>query len=78
MVEGKEKFVFFEGPPTPTVNPGIHHLEARAFKDIILDIKLCGILRASERRLGYTGLPVELQSREKLGLNSKNYRRIRV
>jgi len=33
--EGKKNFVFFEGPPTANGRPGIHHVEARAFKDII-------------------------------------------
>jgi isoleucyl-tRNA synthetase len=32
----KEKFVFYEGPPFANGLPGIHHLLARAFKDIIL------------------------------------------
>ena len=29
------EFIFFEGPPTANGTPGIHHLEARAFKDAI-------------------------------------------
>ena len=33
--KGKKNFVFFEGPPTANGRPGIHHVEARAFKDII-------------------------------------------
>ena len=32
----KGEFVFYEGPPTANGKPGIHHLEARAFKDAIL------------------------------------------
>jgi isoleucyl-tRNA synthetase len=29
------RFVFFEGPPTANGMPGLHHLLARSFKDII-------------------------------------------
>ena len=32
--EGKESFVFFEGPPSANGLPGIHHVMARAIKDI--------------------------------------------
>ena len=32
-------FVFFEGPPTANGKPGIHHLLARAFKDVICRYK---------------------------------------
>ena len=31
----KGDFIFYEGPPTANGKPGIHHLEARAFKDAI-------------------------------------------
>src|SRR5580765_2545795 len=27
-------WVFYEGPPTANGNPGIHHVEARVFKDV--------------------------------------------
>ncbi|PIP15461.1 MAG: hypothetical protein COX45_02285, partial [Candidatus Portnoybacteria bacterium CG23_combo_of_CG06-09_8_20_14_all_44_36] len=33
--KGKKKFVFFEGPPTANARPGMHHIEARVFKDVI-------------------------------------------
>src|SRR5689334_15225348 len=29
-------FVFFEGPPTANNKPGIHHVEARSAKDVIV------------------------------------------
>ncbi len=32
--EGATPYVFFEGPPTANGRPGIHHVLARAFKDI--------------------------------------------
>ncbi|MBU6390543.1 class I tRNA ligase family protein, partial [Patescibacteria group bacterium] len=31
----KGNFIFYEGPPTANGKPGIHHLEARAFKDAV-------------------------------------------
>jgi len=30
-----QPFVFFEGPPTANGKPGIHHVLARAYKDVI-------------------------------------------
>ncbi|MFM7088404.1 MAG: class I tRNA ligase family protein, partial [Candidatus Paceibacterota bacterium] len=68
---GKE-FVFYEGPPTANGNPGIHHLEARAFKDVIPRYKTMQGFHV-RRKGGWDthGLPVELQVEKKLGLNSK-------
>src|SRR3989338_178346 len=37
--KGKKPFVFYEGPPTANGMPGIHHVEARAFKDAVLRYK---------------------------------------
>ena len=37
--EGKEPFVFFEGPPSANGLPGIHHVMARAIKDIFCRYK---------------------------------------
>ncbi len=34
-----KNFVFFEGPPTANGRPGIHHLLARVFKDVICRYK---------------------------------------
>src|SRR5262249_55497698 len=31
----RPQFVFYEGPPTANGKPGIHHVLARAFKDVI-------------------------------------------
>jgi isoleucyl-tRNA synthetase len=33
---GSRRFVFYEGPPTANGSPGIHHVLARVFKDVIL------------------------------------------
>jgi len=69
--EGKE-FVFFEGPPTANGKPGIHHLEARAFKDVIPRYKTMQGYHV-RRKGGWDthGLPVELQVEKSLNLNSK-------
>jgi len=68
---GKE-FIFYEGPPTANGKPGIHHLEARAFKDAIPRYKTMRGYHV-RRKGGWDthGLPVELQVEKKLGLNSK-------
>lgn len=68
----KGEFIFFEGPPTANAKPALHHLEARAFKDVIPRYKTMQGFRVP-RRGGWDthGLPVELQIEKKLGLNSK-------
>src|SRR5882757_2643717 len=67
----KGEFVFYEGPPTANGKPGIHHLEARAFKDAIPRYKTMKGFHVP-RKGGWDthGLPVELQVEKKLGLNS--------
>ena len=70
--EGAQEFVFYEGPPTANGKPGIHHLEARSFKDAIPRYKTMRGYHV-RRKGGWDthGLPVELQVEKKLGLNSK-------
>ena len=69
--KGKE-FIFYEGPPTANGKPGIHHLEARAFKDAIPRYKTMRGYHV-RRKAGWDthGLPVELQVEKKLGLKNK-------
>ena len=38
--EGKPPYVFFEGPPSANGLPGVHHVLARAIKDIFPRYKL--------------------------------------
>ncbi len=68
---GKE-FVFYEGPPYANGRPGIHHVEARAFKDIILRYKTMAGFYVP-RRAGWDthGLPTEMEVEKKLGIKSK-------
>ncbi len=68
----KGEFIFYEGPPTANGHPGIHHLEARAFKDAIPRYKTMQGYHV-RRKGGWDthGLPVELQVEKELGLKSK-------
>jgi isoleucyl-tRNA synthetase len=68
---GKE-FIFYEGPPTANGHPGIHHLEARAFKDAIPRYKtMRGYYVPRKGGWDTHGLPVELLVEKTLGLKSK-------
>ncbi|MEZ4553706.1 MAG: isoleucine--tRNA ligase [Dehalococcoidia bacterium] len=65
-------FSFYEGPPTANGNPGIHHVLARVFKDLIPRYKTMQGYRVP-RKGGWDthGLPVELEVEKQLGLRSK-------
>jgi isoleucyl-tRNA synthetase len=68
----KGDFIFYEGPPTANGRPGVHHLEARAFKDAIPRYKTMRGYRVP-RRAGWDthGLPVELEVEKQLGFHGK-------
>ena len=70
--EGGELFMLYEGPPTANGSPGIHHVLARVFKDIICRYKTMKGYRCV-RKGGWDthGLPVELEVEKELGLKSK-------
>lgn len=65
-------FVFYEGPPTANGKPGVHHVEARSFKDAIPRYKTMRGFKVP-RRAGWDthGLPVELEVEKQLGFNGK-------
>ncbi len=69
---GSEQFVFYEGPPTANGKPGIHHVMARTFKDVICRFQT---MKGKQviRKAGWDthGLPVELQVEKALGLKNK-------
>jgi isoleucyl-tRNA synthetase len=70
--EGAKPFIFLEGPPTANGLPGIHSVEARAFKDMVCRYKtMHGHL--VERMGGWDthGLPVELEVEAELDLHDK-------
>lgn len=70
--QARKRFVFYEGPPTANGRPGIHHVLARAFKDIIPRYKTMRGFHVP-RRGGWDthGLPVEIEVEKALGLKSK-------
>src|SRR4029453_13741866 len=69
---GAEPFVFYEGPPTANGRPGVHHVEARVFKDLFPRFRTMRGYRV-DRKGGWDchGLPVELEGEKELGLKDK-------
>ena len=65
-------FMMFEGPPTANGSPGIHHVLARVFKDVICRYRTMKGYRCL-RKGGWDthGLPVELEVEKELELTSK-------
>jgi isoleucyl-tRNA synthetase len=70
--KGAPEYVFYEGPPTANGKPGVHHVEARAFKDMFPRYKIMNGFHVS-RRGGWDthGLAVEIAVEKKLGFNNK-------
>ena len=68
----KGEYIFYEGPPTANGKPGIHHIEARVFKDAILRYKTMQGFHV-RRKAGWDthGLPVEIAIEKELKLHSK-------
>ena len=68
----EKRFVFYEGPPTANGMPGLHHILARSFKDVVCRYKTMRGFRV-ERRAGWDthGLPVEIQVEKELGIATK-------
>lgn len=71
--EGKTPFVFFEGPPSANGLPGIHHVMARAIKDIFCRYKTQKGYQV-KRKAGWDthGLPVELGTEKELGITKED------
>lgn len=71
--EGKEPFVFYEGPPSANGMPGIHHVMARSIKDIFCRYQtLKG--KQVKRKAGWDthGLPIELAVEKTLGITKED------
>jgi isoleucyl-tRNA synthetase len=70
--KGAEPWIFYEGPPTANGRPGLHHVWARAFKDLFPRFQT---MRGRDvpRKGGWDchGLPVELEVEKELGLATK-------
>jgi len=71
--EGHTPFVFFEGPPSANGLPGIHHVMARAIKDIFCRYKTQKGFQV-KRKAGWDthGLPVELGTEASLGITKED------
>ncbi|MDH7446156.1 isoleucine--tRNA ligase [Aquimarina sp. 2201CG14-23] len=71
--EDATPFVFFEGPPSANGLPGIHHVMARAIKDIFCRYKTQKGYQV-KRKAGWDthGLPVELGVEKELGITKED------
>ena len=71
--EGKTPYVFFEGPPSANGLPGVHHVLARAIKDIFPRYKTMKGFQV-KRKAGWDthGLPVELGVEKELGITKED------
>src|SRR5512139_3831808 len=72
LLEGKPRFVFYEGPPTANGLPGVHHVMARVCKDIVCRYKTMTGHQVI-RKAGWDthGLPVEIEVEKELGISHK-------
>ncbi len=71
--DGKEPFIFFEGPPSANGLPGIHHAMGRSIKDIFCRYKTLKGFQV-KRKAGWDthGLPVELGVEKELGITKED------
>ena len=71
--EGCPSYVFYEGPPSANGMPGIHHVMARAIKDIFCRYKTMKGFQV-KRKAGWDthGLPVELGVEKALGITKED------
>lgn len=71
--DAANSFVFYEGPPSANGRPGIHHVMARAVKDIFCRYQSMQGKRV-ERKGGWDthGLPIELSVEQELGITKED------
>ena len=71
--EGAKPFVFFEGPPSANGLPGVHHVLARAIKDIFPRYKTMKGYQV-KRKAGWDthGLPIELGVEKELSITKED------
>src|SRR5215831_1701198 len=71
--EGAKPFIFYEGPPSANGLPGIHHVIARALKDLVCRYKTMKGFQV-KRKGGWDthGLPVELGVEKELGITKED------
>ncbi|KHL19145.1 isoleucyl-tRNA synthetase [Mumia flava] len=70
--DGAPRWTFYEGPPTANGTPGVHHVEARVFKDVFPRFRTMQGYQV-DRKAGWDchGLPVEIAVEKELGFNGK-------
>ncbi|MEO6796977.1 MAG: isoleucine--tRNA ligase [Candidatus Dormibacter sp.] len=70
--QGRPPFIFYDGPPTANNLPGIHHVLARALKDLFPRYKTMRGFYV-ERKAGWDthGLPVEIEIEKQLKFTGK-------
>ncbi len=71
--QGRQPFVFYEGPPSANGMPGIHHVISRTLKDLVCRYKTMKGFQV-KRKGGWDthGLPVELGVEKELGITKEN------
>lgn len=71
--QGKPEYVFYEGPPSANGMPGIHHVMARALKDIFCRYQTQNGKQVF-RKAGWDthGLPIELGVEKELGITKED------
>lgn len=71
--ENHPPFIFYEGPPSANGIPGIHHVMARAIKDLFCRYKTMKGFHVS-RKAGWDthGLPIEIGVEKKLGITKED------
>jgi len=71
--EGRDRFVFYEGPPTANGRPAIHHVFARTLKDVVCRHRHMRGFHVP-RKAGWDtqGLPVEIEVQKQLGITTRD------
>lgn len=71
--QGRQPFVFYEGPPSANGMPGIHHVISRTLKDLVCRYKTMKGFQV-KRKGGWDthGLPVELGVEKELGITKED------
>ncbi len=73
QTRGNRPYIFYEGPPSANGIPGIHHVMARAIKDIFCRYKTMKGFFVN-RKAGWDthGLPIEIGVEKKLGITKED------
>src|SRR6476620_10086813 len=71
--QGRQQFVFYEGPPSANGMPGIHHVISRTLKDLVCRYKTMQGFQVN-RKGGWDthGLPIELGVEKELGITKED------